>query len=102
MAVVFAFVLAVVPVVLAVPTVIVLTSAAVAFPVTVIKSLSIVARRYPARSRIDRAGPVSFMPSVMAFYRIPISVHPCIIRTWGSGPDLNHAGRRGRADSDSD
>jgi len=86
---------------LSVPTVIVLDPAALTFPVAVIVTLAIVPRRHPAGPTIGRTSPISLMPPVVAFDRVPIAVHPSIIGTRGYWSNRNYARRRWWADPDS-
>ena len=88
-----------VAVAVSIPVVIVLEAAAVTVPVALEELLPIVMGRNPARPSVGRPGPVSFMPPVMAAYRIPITIHPKIIRTRRRGPHSNDAGRGRRTNA---
>lgn len=91
-----------VPVVVMVPAVVVLEAAVVAVPVTGEVVLAVVARRYPPCARIRRASPVSGMPPVVMSDGIPVAFHPHKIGPRSRRNDRQHAGRRRRADLDSD
>ena len=79
-----------------IPAVIVGETATIAFPVAFKEALAIVMRRHPDCPGIRRTGPISFMPSIMALYRIPIARNPCKIGTGLNRPDREHS-RRGRS-----
>jgi len=85
-----------------VPTMIVVEPAAIAFPVAVKESISVMARPYPARVSIGRASPVSLMPNIAAAHWVPVAVHPIVIRSRRSWAYPNLARRRWRPNSDSD
>jgi hypothetical protein len=53
-----------------------------------------VMRRYPIGSLIRRPSPIALMPFVMPSYWIPIPYHPCELRSWRRGLNVNHTGRR--------
>ena len=92
-----------VPVTLAsitVPLVFMMDTAVVAFPVALEPLASFVPRSDPMRSHVWRASPVSLVPDVAVVHRIPITVHPDIVRTWRDGSHPNHSWRRRRADLD--
>jgi hypothetical protein len=90
-----------VPVVAAVPTVIVLNVAVISIPVTLKILPSIVVGSHPASTFIWRPAPIALMPFVMVSYRIPITVDPYEIRAWSCGLDPNHAGWGRRTNSHS-
>jgi hypothetical protein len=91
---------AIIAVAVPIPTMVVLHSAALALPVAIVITLSIVARRYPVRSAIGRTSPIPIMPAVVTLDRIPIAVDPNIIGTRSHWPNSNHARRRRWADPD--
>jgi hypothetical protein len=91
-----------VSVVVSIPVVIVLKTPAISVPIAGEVTLSVMARRYPAGAHVRRASPVAAVPPVVLSYRIPITLHPHEIRSRGRRNYGQHAGRRRRADLDSD
>jgi len=65
-----------VPIMVAVPSVIVLESTPAAVPVAVIEQSAFITRPDPTRALIRRPAPVTLVPSIVVPYRIPIPVHP--------------------------
>jgi len=86
----------------AVPSVIVRTAAALAFPVAFIKPLSVMARNDPDGAPVGWTRPVAVMPLVMMPNRIPIARNPDEPRPRSYGPDPNDPGGRRRANLNSD
>jgi hypothetical protein len=80
-----------VSVVIAVPTVVMLDSAAVAFPIAGKKLFAIVMGRDPSGSFIRRASPIPVVPFVMTTDRIPIAFDPHISGPWTRRKSVNHA-----------
>ena len=91
----------VVSVVVPVPVMVMLTPTPIAVPVTRKVPLSIVMRLHPSSPRIRWPSPITFMPMVMFFTRIPITGYPHELRTWTWSHNVDHIGRRWRADIDS-
>jgi hypothetical protein len=91
---------AIVPIVIVVPTVIVLQAAVVPIPVTRVVLLPVVVRFHPSGARVGRPRPVAFMPSIVVAGRIPVAAYKRVIRSRTWRRNANQAGRRGRADSD--
>ena len=60
----------------AIPMVVMLMTAAFAFPVSWEEPLSVVMRPHPMRADIRGPGPVASMPFVMVSHRIPIALDP--------------------------
>jgi len=83
-----------------IPTVVMGEIAALALPVALKKALAVVARTHPNRSGIWRTRPVSFMPSIVAADRIPISRDPDKIRIRLGWHDGYYSRRRRSADLD--
>ena len=87
-------------VVIPVPPVVVIESAAFAVPIALVIHSIFMPRTHPSGASERRAGPVSVVPAVLVAVRVPIPVHPYVI-----GPRLlrlNPVGARGwwRAHSD--
>ena len=59
-----------------VPVMIMITPTSVTFPRPRVEALAVMPRRHPMRTSVRRASPVSFVPSVMVTYRIPIALDP--------------------------
>jgi len=85
-----------------VPAMVVLTPAAIAFPVTVIESLAVVTGTNPMSTAIWWPRPISVMPLVMVPDGVPVAIYPKELRTRGDRPNPNRSGGRRRADSNSD
>ena len=90
-----------VPIAVMVPPMIVFELAAVSVPIPGKELRSIVTRPNPASAFIRRPRPVSLMPTIVASYRIPITVDPGVARPGADGHDTNHARWRRWTDSDS-
>jgi len=95
-------IVAIVAIVVAVPTVIVFYAAVLSFPVTVVVPPAFVTRAYPSGAHIRRAGPVTGMPLVVASHGIPITLNPDKVGTGDRRPHGHDTGRRRRTDLDSD
>jgi hypothetical protein len=91
-----------IPVVVAVPSMVVFPPAGIAIPIAIEEALPVMMRRHPPRARISRASPVSRMPPIAVSDYILITVHPDIFGAGTWRPNPNHPRRRRRADSDSD
>ena len=86
----------------AVPTMVVVDSAAIAFPVACEVALSVMMRLHPACTRVHRTGPVSVMPSIVVAVRIPVASYPQIISAGAWGMNSQYAYRWRRPDSHSE
>jgi hypothetical protein len=93
--------ISIIPVPIMVPVVIVLDSAPVAFPITLIILATLITRSGPASSLVWSERPVALMPFPVVSYRIPIAINPHIIRSRASRKYANHTWRRRWTDSDS-
>jgi len=91
----------VVPIVVTIPMVVVLDSAAASLPVASVVHAALVSWSYPPRTRIRCASPITLVPLVMVSNRIPIAVNPRIAWTRANRGYPNNS-RRGRADSHPD
>ena len=60
----------------AIPMVVMLATAAIAFPVSLEEALAVMMRPHPMRAGIRRTGPVAIMPFVTVCDRIPIALYP--------------------------
>ncbi len=96
------FTLMEIPVPVAVPTVVMFDPAATSLPVTHKELLSVVMRSHPTSPRVRWSRPITFMPSVTPSHGIPITDYPHELGAWALRLDVNHTGRRWRANSDSD
>src|SRR4051794_33724002 len=94
--------LAVVAVVVLVPVVIVIAASGIAVPVTRKVLPALMMRRHPPCGLIRRAGPISVVPFVFPADRIPVAVHPGIIRSGTCGTHSQHARGRRCANLNSD
>jgi hypothetical protein len=74
-----------VPVVVAVPVVIMFNTAAISFPVTHKEPFAVVVRRNPTSALVGWASPIAFMPFIVPSHGIPITLHPHEHRTWPWG-----------------
>ena len=92
---------AIIAVVVAVPAMVMFAPAAIAFPVTIPVAIPFISRCNPTCAGVNRAGPVSFMPSIVASHWVPIAFNPNEVRPgpWGVNP--YDARGRGRADPNS-
>ena len=93
---------AIIPVAVPVPAMIVGQPAAAAFPVPVKKTLSIVMRRNPASPGIRRPAPIPIVPAVTASASIPVTVDPNEVAAWSRWPDADDARGRRWPDPDTD
>jgi hypothetical protein len=75
-------VVAIIPLVFAVPAMIVFHDAMRAFPASCVELLPIVTRTYPKCAFVGRTGPVTVVPPIMATHRIPVAIY---IRVTGTG-----------------
>jgi len=101
-AIVFILTIAVmIALVVVVPAMVVVDPAALAFPVAVKESFSVVASRHPAGTFVRRPSPITFVPPVVPAHRIPITRYPHELRAGSLRQNANHASRRRRTDSDS-
>src|SRR5579863_3658967 len=75
----------------AVPTMIVLDPAAVAVPIPREELSSLITRSNPDGAGIGWASPIPGMPLVMVSDRVPVTVHPKVIWSRGSWPDVYDA-----------
>ena len=93
-----------VAVTIAIPFVPVFKAASISFPITVIESLTVMARPDPPSALIRRPGPITPMPSVTPAHGIPITFNPYEFRSRTWGKNVNHArsGRRTNSDTDRD
>jgi len=87
---------------IAVPSMVVFETAAIALPVARKKALSVMMRRNPDRSRVRWASPVSGMPLIMVAHGIPVALDPNKLRTWAYWLNPNDALGRRRTNSDPD
>jgi hypothetical protein len=77
--------------------------AATALPVTLEEHRSLITCRNPASTRVRWPSPVSLVPSVTVFVRIPIPLNPHELRFWRwYWSNVHHARGRGRTNVDSD
>src|SRR5579871_1742918 len=91
-----------VAIVFAIPGVVVLHSAPVAFPISAEEPLAVMMRAHPPGARVRRTRPVARMPDPPAIYRIPVAVYPRVVRTGRHRPHRDNAGTRRRTNADSD
>jgi hypothetical protein len=92
----------IVAVAIPVPAMIMVDTPVPAFPIAGKKALAIVMRADPMGAFIWRARPISFVPSVVAPDRVPVTIYPEEIRTGSGRAHRNDAWWGRRADSDSD
>jgi hypothetical protein len=85
-----------------IPFVTMLKTAAIAFPVTMVVELALVAGMDPACAGIRGASPISFVPAIMAVHRIPVAFNPDKIRARWLRRLNYYSRRRRRTDSDAD
>jgi hypothetical protein len=90
-----------VAVVTTIPVMIVLAPSVASIPITRKIPLSVMVGPDPTRTFVWRPGPISLVPLIVMFYRIPIAVHPNEIRPWAGGHHGDHARWRRSADLDS-
>lgn len=84
------------------PGMVVVYTAVISIPETVEESLSVVTGCDPVGTRIGWPTPISVMPLVMVSDRIPVALHPHVVRPWTGRPKRDNAGRWRRTNSDSD
>lgn len=88
---------------IAVPSMIMSHPAATAIPVTLEEHRSLITCRNPAGTWVRWPTPVSLVPSVTVFVRIPIPLNPHELRFWRwYWSNVHHARWRGRTNVDSD
>jgi hypothetical protein len=87
---------------IAVPTMIVLEAAVVGVPIPRKELSSLITRPDPGGAGIRWASPISVVPLVVVSDRVPITVHPEVIRSGGTRPAMNDARRRRGPNSHSD
>src|SRR6266545_908956 len=93
----------VIPIVVGVPSMIMFEPAARSVPVTLEEHPSVIPCCHPVGTGVRWPGPISVMPHVTAFNRIPISLNPHVLRVWGRWwSDIYDARWRRRANLDSD
>src|SRR5581483_3129197 len=73
---------AIIPIAIAVPSVIMNHAPAIAFPIAVVEPVVLITRYYPACGWISGSCPVSVMPLVVVPNGIPVAVYPYKTRTW--------------------
>ena len=86
---------------LAVPVVIMIEAAMLAFPVAVIVSAALPARSDPHCAAVWRVSPIPAVPNVAAVYHVPIAVNPYVPGARCNRSYPVHTRRRWSADSDS-
>jgi len=84
-----------IPIAVVIPPVIVLEPAAIAIPIPREELSTLITRPDPGRARIRWTGPIPVMPPVAVSDRVPIAIHPKVIRPRGTWPGVYDA-RRGR------
>jgi hypothetical protein len=87
---------------LAIPAVIMIEAAVLAFPVAVIVSAALPARSDPRCAAVRRVSPIPAVPNVAAVYHVPVAIHPDVARARGNRSYPVHTRRRWSADSDAD
>jgi len=80
---------------IAVPAMIVIEPAAVAFPIALEELSALIARSAPMGAGVGGTGPISVMPTIPPSHWIPIAIDPEIIGSGGSrtGMDDPRCGR---------
>jgi hypothetical protein len=93
-----------VAVTVAIPMMVVLAAAPLAVPVAFKESLSVMMGCHPTRCRIGRTAPISVVPPISVSNRIPVAIHPKIIRagTCGNGSYDPRRWRRSNSHPDRD
>ena len=84
----------------AVPTVVMVSPAAVSFPITGVKLATLIARSNPARAAIRRPGPIAVVPAIAPSIGVPVAIDPHVVRAGRSRPSVYHPGWRRGTDSD--
>jgi hypothetical protein len=79
-----------IPVMVAVPVMVVFAPAVIAFPVPNKEAPAVVVGHNPTRAGIWRTSPVSGMPLIMTSNGIPVSFHPYEFGAWSSRDNPNH------------
>jgi hypothetical protein len=81
-------------IVIAVPPVIVLDSAAITLPIALKEAFPVVTRPDPVGAGVGWPSPVSVMPLVVVSDGVPVAIDPKVIRPRGAWPSVNDARRR--------
>ncbi len=89
-------------IVVTIPPVVMIATAAVTVPIADKESLAVVARFYPACSGVGWTSPIAVMPSVAVADRVPITLNPYEVRAGAGGNHGNHARRRWSTNPNSD
>ena len=92
---------AVIAFMIVIPFMVMFDTAAIAFPITVIEALSIVARADPTCTFIGRPAPIAFMPAIVACNGIPIAANPNKVGSGLCGNDSDNAWFGWRKNTDS-
>jgi len=79
-------------------TVVAVPTAVIAVPVAVVVPAAIPSRLHPPSAPIRRHAPEAVMPYVSPALRIPVAVHPHVLRTWSARHHAHYA--RWRRSSD--
>jgi len=85
----------------AVPFMRMVDTAVVAFPVALKPLTTFVPWRDPMRSCVWCTSPISLMPDVAIVDRIPVAIHPGVIRSGRHRTHPDHTGRRRRTNPNS-
>jgi len=94
--------IAVIPLAVAIPPVIVLEPAALAIPIPPVELPSLITRPDPGRAGVWWPAPIPVMPFVAVSDGVPIAIHPKVIWPWGAWPGVNDARWRRWPDSHAD
>src|ERR1700730_15985776 len=86
----------------AIPAVIMIEAAALAFPITIIVSALFPTRSDPHCTGVRWVSPITAVPNIAAIYHIPIAVNPHVAGTRWNRSYPVHTRRGWSADSDSD
>ena len=74
-----------------IPTVIMIHAAVFPFPIAIEEAFTIVVRAHPMGAGVWWARPISVVPSVFTAYRVPVAIHPRVVRARCNGPDANYS-----------
>ena len=87
-----------------IPVVIVLEPASRSIPVSCVVSAAFIVRHHPHGTFIRPPRPVARVPQIASVHRIPVTIHPGILRfrPRTRRPNCHHAWRRRRTDLNSD
>src|SRR5262245_23207111 len=91
----------IIPIPVAVPTVVMYVPTATSLPITLEEQASVVACGDPPSTRVWRPGPVTVMPLVMPFDGIPVPVYPHVIGLRRRRRDVHHLRPPRRTNPDS-